>query len=101
MAVLQSSRRLKGRGLAYGGSGSNIVGTRPDDVLSDDLGTLVSEGQPRSGLRALLKSGHASASFSRPPPSSSRPTYRRGLELTRMSLGETVIGGLPEDARSG
>jgi hypothetical protein len=68
---------------------------------ADDLGTLVNGGQPRSGCRGLLRSGHPSTRFSRLPPPSSRPTCRRGLELTRMSPGATVVGGPPEEARRG
>ncbi|MDQ6900080.1 MAG: hypothetical protein M3072_11325 [Candidatus Dormibacteraeota bacterium] len=94
-------KEAAGSGPADGGSGSNIVGTTPDDVLSDRVGRLVNGGQPRRGGRGLLTSVPPLDLLFAAPACKLAATYRMGLELARISLGETVVGGLREEARLG
>ena len=70
------------------------MGTTPDDVLSDRVVRVVNGGQPGRGGRALLRSAPPLDRLFAAP-------YRMGLELARISLGETVIGGPLEEAGLG
>jgi hypothetical protein len=87
-------KEAEGSGPADGGSGSNIVGTTPDDVLSDRVWTLVNGGQPRRGRRGLLRSV---------PPLDLLfgPRLQARGNLAPMSRGETVVGGPREETRRG
>jgi hypothetical protein len=94
-------KEAEGSGPADGGSGSNIVGTTPDEALSDRVRTLVNGGQPRRGRRGRLRSVPPLDLLFAAPASKLAATYRMGLELARMSLGETVVGWPREETRRG
>ena len=94
-------KEAAGLGPADGGSGSNIVGITPDDALSDRVGRLLNGGQPRRRRRELPRSVPPVGLLSAAPATKLAASYWMGLEPTRTSLGETVVGGPREEARLG
>src|SRR5438105_10620858 len=94
-------KEAAGLGPADGGSGSNIVGITPDDVLRGRVWTRVNGGQPRRRRRRLLRSVSPLDLLFADPASKLAATYRMGPELARVSPRETGVGGPQEEPRHG